>query len=61
MRSMQDRDLVCESEGACADCGRLSAWRVRCFDPHTYSNLELCGNCAPAFRERRQHSVGCCN
>jgi hypothetical protein len=48
------------ADGSCADCGRWTASRAVCVDVHTHSEVELCGNCVPAFLQRQQFPPGCC-
>ncbi len=55
----QDR-FATVHEGPCSDCGRLTAELTQCFDEHTYSTLDLCGNCVPAFHHRQHFAPGCC-
>lgn len=60
MRPGRPNSKACEYEGTCADCGQLTTWRSRHFDPHTCSTLELCGSCVPAFLQRQYLPPGCC-
>src|SRR5215831_6618551 len=49
---VQEPRLEVAVGGPCSDCGAMVDRRIPCVDTFTHSNVDLCGSCWHAFRQR---------
>src|SRR5262249_13573750 len=57
---VQEPRLEVAVGGPCSDCGAMVDRRIACVDTFTHSNVNLCGSCWHAFRQRQTFASGCC-